>query len=128
MSAPRSTENGGIALNEAITEISRQGQEIVRLNLADERREMRAFVAGWFAHARNDDGTFVEDAYRAYRAGECERCGHAPALHDPAWGGTRTCMEVVEGSFCSCRTEDDEPTIPPGSGGDPAPATRDSRS
>lgn len=32
-----------------------------------EDAEMKAFIAGWFAHARNDDGTFVEDAFRAYR-------------------------------------------------------------
>ena len=33
-----------------------------------ERAAMRAFVAGWFAHARNPSpGLLVEDAWHAYR-------------------------------------------------------------
>lgn len=30
-------------------------------------REMKAFVAGWFAHARNPERLVVEDAWRVYR-------------------------------------------------------------
>lgn len=34
---------------------------------APDNPEMRAFVAGWFAHARNPDRLVVEDAWRACR-------------------------------------------------------------
>lgn len=44
-------------------------RHIVRAVARHEQRqdaEMEAFVAGWFAHARNPEGMVVEDAFRAY--------------------------------------------------------------
>jgi hypothetical protein len=40
---------------------------------------MKAFVAGWFAHARNAERLVVEDAWHAYRIGDlCPACLRKP--------------------------------------------------
>lgn len=42
-------------------------------------REMKAFVAGWFAHARQRDQMLVEDAWHVYRIGDiCPGCLKKP--------------------------------------------------
>jgi hypothetical protein len=42
-------------------------------------REMNAFIAGWFAHARQRKQMFVEDAWHAYRIGDiCPGCLKKP--------------------------------------------------
>lgn len=59
-------------------------------------REMKAFVAGWFAHARNPERLVVEDAYRAYRIGDlCPGCLRKPCECPVDEGAARAMFERV---------------------------------
>lgn len=58
--------------------------------------EVKAFVAGWFAHARNPERLVVEDAWHAYRIGDlCPGCLRKPCECPVDDSAARAIFEVI---------------------------------